>query len=79
MFKAFRDSPFLGLRYDPSHLVWRMIDPVQAARDFIDKIFEIDLKDTDILRHVVRKTGSNPPNGARWWRFRLPGRRRCPR
>lgn len=73
LFKAFKDSPFLGLRYDPSHLVWQMMDPIQTARDFVDKIHEIDLKDTEILRHVLRRTGINPPNNARWWRFRLPG------
>ena len=73
LFKAFNDSPFLGLRYDPSHLVWQMMDPIQAARDFVDKIYEIDLKDTEILWHLLQQTGINPPNGARWWRFRLPG------
>ncbi len=34
LFKAFNDSPNVGLQFDPSHLIWQFIDPVQAARDF---------------------------------------------
>jgi len=73
LFKGFNDSPYVGLLYDPSHLQWQFMDPVQAARDFIDKIWDVHLKDTEILWHVLRKTGINPLNNARWWRFRLPG------
>jgi sugar phosphate isomerase/epimerase len=73
LFKAFKDSPNVGLQFDPSHLVWQFMDPVQAARDFVDKIYDVHLKDTEILWHVLRKTGINPLNNARWWRFRVPG------
>lgn len=73
LFKAFGDCPYIGLQYDPSHLLWQMMDPIQCARDFVDKIFDVHLKDTEILWPVVRKTGIQPVNGARWWRFRLPG------
>jgi sugar phosphate isomerase/epimerase len=73
LFKAFKDSPWVGLQLDPSHLVWQMMDPVQAARDFVDKIYDIHLKDTEILWNVVRRAGIQPVNNARWWRFRVPG------
>ncbi|MBI3695429.1 MAG: sugar phosphate isomerase/epimerase [Acidobacteria bacterium] len=73
LFKAFGASPHVGLQYDPSHLVWQMMDPIQCARDFVDKIYDIHLKDTEILWPVLRKVGINPVNNARWWRFRLPG------
>jgi sugar phosphate isomerase/epimerase len=73
LFKAFHDSPYVGLLYDPSHLQWQFMDPVEAAREFIDKIWDVHLKDTEILWHVLRRTGINPLNNARWWRFRLPG------
>lgn len=73
LFKAFAGSAFVGLQYDPSHLVWQMMDPIQCARDFADKIYDVHLKDTEILWHVLRKTGIHPLNNARWWRFRLPG------
>ena len=73
LFSAFRDSPYVGLQYDPSHLVWQMMDPIQCARDFVDKIYDVHLKDTEILWPVLRKVGIQPLNHARWWRFRLPG------
>jgi len=73
LFRAFGDSPYVGLLYDPSHLVWQMMDPVQCARDYADKIFDVHLKDCEILWPVVRRAGIQPVNGARWWRFRLPG------
>ena len=73
LFKAFNGSPHVGLQFDPSHLVWQFMDPVQAARDFADKIYDVHLKDTEILWHIVKRGGIQPVNNARWWRFRLPG------
>jgi sugar phosphate isomerase/epimerase len=73
LFKAFGDSPNVGLQFDPSHLVWQFIDPVQAARDFADKIFDVHLKDTEIMWHVLRRSGIQPVDNVRWWRFRIPG------
>jgi sugar phosphate isomerase/epimerase len=61
------------LQFDPSHLVWQFMDPVQAARDFADKIYDVHLKDCEILWHLLRRGGINPVNNQRWWRFRLPG------
>jgi sugar phosphate isomerase/epimerase len=73
LFKAFDNSPHVGLQFDPSHLVWQFMDPVQAARDFADKIYDVHLKDTEIMWHILRRTGIQPVNGAHWWRFRVPG------
>ncbi len=73
LFKAFGDCPYVGLQFDPSHFIWQMMDPIQCARDFIDKIYDVHLKDTEILWPVLRKVGIQPLNRARWWRFRLPG------
>ncbi|MFB3778876.1 MAG: sugar phosphate isomerase/epimerase family protein [Bryobacteraceae bacterium] len=73
LFKAFGNSPYVGLLFDPSHLQWQFMDPVQCARDFADKIWDVHLKDCEILWHVLRRTGINPLDGSRWWRFRLPG------
>jgi sugar phosphate isomerase/epimerase len=73
LFKAFQNSPHVGLQFDPSHLVWQFMDPVQAARDFVDKIYDVHLKDTEILWHVVRRAGIQPVDNQRWWRFRVPG------
>ena len=65
LFKAFGDSPHVGLQFDPSHLVWQFMDPVQAARDFVDKIYDVHLKDTEILWHVLRRTGGIQPGEQR--------------
>lgn len=73
LFKAFGNSPFVGLQYDPSHLVWQMMDPIQTARDFADKIYDVHLKDTEIRWPILRRGGINPVDDAEWWRFRLPG------
>lgn len=73
LFKAFPSNAPVGLQFDPSHLVWQFMDPVQAARDYIDKIYDVHLKDTEILWHIVHKGGILPVNNARWWRFRVPG------
>jgi sugar phosphate isomerase/epimerase len=74
LFKAFHDSPHVGLQFDPSHLAWQFIDPVQAARDFVGKIYDVHLKDVEILWNVVHRAGIQPLDPRiRWWRFRLPG------
>jgi sugar phosphate isomerase/epimerase len=73
LFKGFGDSPYVGLQYDPSHLVRQFMDPIQTARDFADRIYDVHLKDTEILWPVVRAGGINPVNGASWWRYRIPG------
>jgi len=73
LFKAFGNSPYVGLQYDPSHLVRQFMDPIQTARDFADKIYDVHLKDTEILWPVLRAGGINPVNGAHWWRYRIPG------
>lgn len=73
LFKAFGNSPHIGLQFDPSHLVMQMIDPIQAARDWVDKIYDVHLKDTEIRWPVLRRIGINPLNNERWWRFRIPG------
>ena len=73
LFKGFNDSPYVGLQYDPSHLVRQFMDPIQTARDFADKIYDVHLKDTEILWPVLRAGGIDPVNKAEWWRYRIPG------
>ncbi len=73
LFKAFHDVPYVGLQYDPSHLLRQFMDPMQCARDFVDRIWDVHLKDTEIFWPVLRKSGINPVSGAQWWRYRLPG------
>ncbi len=72
LFRGFGNAP-VGLQYDPSHLVRQFMDPIQTARDFVDKIYDVHLKDTEILEPVLRAGGIDPVNGASWWRYRIPG------
>ena len=73
LFKGFNDSPYVGLQYDPSHLVRQFMDPIETAREFVDKIYDVHLKDTEILWPVLRAGGIDPVNKADWWRYRIPG------
>jgi sugar phosphate isomerase/epimerase len=73
LFKKFNNSPNVGLQFDPSHLVWQMIDEVAAAREFADKIYDVHLKDTEILTPQLKRGGIQPVNRQSWWRFRVPG------
>src|SRR5271155_2135323 len=73
LFNAFKDSPYVGLQYDPSHFVWQMMDPIQTAKDFVDKIYDVHLKDTQIHWDIVRRGGIVPVDKAEWWQFRIPG------
>jgi len=73
LFKAFDNSPHVGLQFDPSHLIWQFMDPVAAAREFVGKIYDVHLKDTEILWPILHRAGIQPVNRVNWWRFRLPG------
>lgn len=73
LFSAFGNSPYVGLQYDPSHLVRQFMDTIQVARDYADKIYDVHLKDTEIEWHLLRKVGIHPFDDADWWRYRIPG------
>lgn len=65
------DTPALGLEFDPSHLVYQFIDPVQAAAEFVDKIYILHAKDTEVLAGRLSRGGLY--GNESWWRFRMPG------
>ena len=73
LFKRFGDSPYVGLQYDPSHFVRQFMYPIQTARDFVRWIYDVHLKDTEILWPVLRSGGITPVNKQSWWRYRIPG------
>lgn len=64
-------SDHLGLAYDPSHLVWEMIDPYTPLLEFKDKIFHVHAKDTAIDRVKLARTGILTDFS--WWSYRIPG------
>lgn len=65
------DSDRLGLAYDPSHLVWEMMDPYAPILKFKDKIFHVHGKDTEINRERLNYVGILSDYS--WWRYRVPG------
>lgn len=50
-------SQNFGLNYDPSHMVWQMMDEVQPIFDFHEKLFHIHLKDVKIYRNKLNEVG----------------------
>lgn len=66
-----------GFLFDPSHLHWQGVDPVEFLRRFPDRIFHVHIK--DIMLTLNGRAGvlcSYLPYGdvRRGWEFRSPGR-----
>jgi sugar phosphate isomerase/epimerase len=50
-------SPNFGLNYDPSHLVWQMMDYVKPVFEFREKIFHVHIKDAKIRWDKINEEG----------------------
>lgn len=68
----------LGCNFDPSHLWWNGVDPVEAIRALGEAIFHVHAKDVVVDQHNIRVNGCNDgkaygdiPN--RSWTFRSIG------
>jgi len=48
LFEKFNGRPALGLNFDPSHLLWNMLNPAVFAREFADKIYHVHMKDVKL-------------------------------
>ena len=74
---ALDNRPEFGFNFDPSHLVWQLIDPVIFVKTFGPRIFHCHAKDAELQEDEVRRSGVIP-TGAwtrpdRGFRFRVPG------
>lgn len=49
--------PNFGLNYDPSHLVWQMMDHCQPLVEFAPRIFHVHAKDVRVDRHKLNEVG----------------------
>ena len=56
MFETIPSGSF-GLNYDPSHLVWQMMDYIKPLHDFKERIFRIHLKDARVDRYRLNEVG----------------------
>lgn len=63
-------SKAIGLEFDPSHLIGQLIDVIDVARKFGDRIYHTHCKDAEVLWHKLRYVGIY---GGGWERHRLPG------
>ncbi len=71
-------GPVVGANFDPSHLWWQGIDPLEALRALSECIYHVHAKDTIVNDHVVRVNGvlDATPFGQlaeRAWSFRTVG------
>jgi sugar phosphate isomerase/epimerase len=71
-------GPVLGCNYDPSHMFWQGIDPIQAIRILGDSIFHVHAKDTQLYtanlsRAGVLDTKKYTDERNRSWIFRTVG------
>lgn len=46
-----------GLNYDPSHLLWQMMDYVKPLYEFSDRIFHVHIKDAKVYREKLDDFG----------------------
>ena len=67
----------IGLNYDPSHLVWLMIDQERFIREFGPHILHFQAKDVEIDRDGLYERGSLS-GGIGWQIPRLPGLGQAP-
>ena len=50
-------SPWFGLNYDPSHLLWQQIDHVAPLVEFADRLFHVHAKDVELDRMRLNDVG----------------------
>ncbi len=55
-------SDYFGLNYDPSHLIWQMMDYIAPIYEFKDKIFHAHIKDAKVMKDKLNQVGimANP-------------------
>ncbi len=66
-----------GFNFDPSHLIWQGIDPVEFIRAFPDRIYHCHIKDAIVNlngRTGILASHLNFGDPRRGWDFRSPGR-----
>jgi sugar phosphate isomerase/epimerase len=70
--KMFAEIPAanFGLNYDPSHMIWQMMDYVKPIREFAARLHHIHAKDVRIDRDALDAVGVM---GLKWHTPKLPG------
>ena len=71
----------LFLNFDPSHLLWLGIDPVEALRPYVGRVIHAHAKDAETFARERNRFGffgrmstrAEDPWDMGWWRYRIPG------
>jgi sugar phosphate isomerase/epimerase len=70
----------LYLNFDPSHLLWLGVDPVDALAGHLDRVLHVQAKDAQIDARARNEFGvfgqvidKRSRWDAGWWRYRVPG------
>ena len=66
-----------GFNFDPSHLIWQGVDPVEFIREFPDRIYHVHIKDAIVTlngKSGILASHLNFGDARRGWDFRSPGR-----
>ena len=66
-----------GFNFDPSHLIWQGVDPVEFIRAFPDRIYHVHMKDAIVTldgRSGILASHLNFGDPRRGWDFRSLGR-----
>jgi sugar phosphate isomerase/epimerase len=66
-----------GFNFDPSHLHWQGVDPVEFLHAFPDRIYHVHIKDAIVTldgRSGILGSHLNFGDRGRGWEFRSPGR-----
>ena len=66
-----------GFNFDPSHLIWQGVDPVEFIREFSDRIYHVHIKDAIVTlngKSGILCSHINFGDARRGWDFRSPGR-----
>jgi len=66
-----------GFNFDPSHLIWQGVDPVEFIRAFPDRIYHVHIKDAATTlngQSGILSSHLNFGDPRRGWDFRSPGR-----
>jgi sugar phosphate isomerase/epimerase len=75
--EAIKHRPEFGFNFDPSHLLWQSVDPVEFIREFPDRIYHVHIKDATTKlngRSGILCSHLNFGDPRRGWDFRSPGR-----
>jgi len=69
--------PEFGFNFDPSHLIWQGVDPVEFIRAFGDRIYHVHMKDGIVTldgKSGILSSHLNFGDARRGWDFRSLGR-----